>query len=112
MATDSHSVLLVVLLMGTCGCFAPRGYILTHSTVPYCLPYETTGRMSSKSCRVDITQVKEPFSRANLSVMWTNRAVSDAMKRAGMTELRYADIQTFSVMNSVYERRRLIFYGE
>jgi hypothetical protein len=29
-----------------------------------------------------------------------------------MTEIRYADLQTFSLLNSVYERRRLIFYGE
>lgn len=29
-----------------------------------------------------------------------------------MTEIRYADLQTFSLFNSVYERRRLIFYGE
>jgi len=112
MATEPRHVLIVALLLGTCGCFSPRGYILTHTTVPYFLPYETAGRVSSKSCRVDITQVKEPFSRANLSVMWTNRAVSESMKRAGMTELRYADLQTLSVMNSVYERRRLIFYGE
>lgn len=112
MATEPRIFLLAALLAGTCGCFSPRGYIVTHTTLPYVLPYETVGRVATKSCHVDITQIKEPFSRANLSVMWTNRAVNEAMKRAGMTELRYADIQTFSVMNSVYERRRLIFYGE
>ncbi len=45
-------------------------------------------------------------------MIWTDRAVSEAMKKAGMTEIRYADLQTFSLLNSVYERRRLIFYGE
>lgn len=112
MAIKLHCVFFSVLILGTCGCFSPRGYIVTHTTVPYIMPYETVGQVSSKSCRVDITQVKEPFSRANLSVMWTSRAVNEAMQRAGMTELRYADLQTFSVLNSVYERRRLIFYGE
>ncbi|NLG01139.1 MAG: hypothetical protein GX565_13455, partial [Lentisphaerae bacterium] len=56
--------------------------------------------------------LKEPVTQARLSVIWTDRAVAEAMKKAGMTEIRYADLQTFSLLNSVYERRRLIFYGE
>ncbi len=101
-----------LLLLAVCGCFAPRGYVFTRSTLPYTLPAEEDRRVATKSCRVDITQIKEPFSRLNLSVMWSSRAVIDAMRRAGMTTLRYADIETLSIMNSVYERRRLIFYGD
>ena len=112
MATELKVGLFCTLLLGACGCFAPRGYLFTHTTVPYALPYEKAVRAGTKSCRLDITQIKEPFSQASLSVMWTNRAVADAMKRADMTELRYADLQTLSILNSVYERRRLIFYGE
>ncbi len=112
MATELKVGLFCTLLLGACGCFAPRGYLFTHSTVPYTLPYEKTVRAGTKSCRVDITQIKEPFSRANLSVMWSDRAVAEAMKQAGMAELRYADLQKFSVLNGIYERRRLIFYGE
>jgi len=113
MATELKIGMLCVALLGACGCFTPRGYVFTRTTVPYAMPDdEAKGRVGMKSCRVDITQIKEPISRANLSVMWTNRAVAEAMKRAGMTELRYADLQTFSIMNSTYERRRLIFYGE
>jgi len=112
MATKFKTGLLCTLLLGMCGCFSPRGYLFTYTQVPYALPYETVGRVGTRSCRVDITQLKEPFSRANLSVMWSNRIVAEAMKRAGMTEIRYADVQTLSVLNSVYERRRLIFYGE
>ena len=112
MATDSRAVALALLLTGTCGCFAPRGFLFTRATSPYALPYEDRACKASKSCAVDITQLKEPFSRANLSVVWTDRAVTDAMAKAGMTEVRYADLQTLSILNGVYERRRLIFYGE
>lgn len=111
MATEWKAVSVCVLLLGS-GCSTPRGFLFTRATVPYALPYETAGRVASKSCRVDVTQIKEPFSRVSLSVMWTSRAVADAMEKAGMTELRYADLQTVSILNSVYERRRLIFYGE
>lgn len=112
MATDLRAAALTLLLLGTCGCFTPRGYLFTRATAPYFLPYENTVSRASKSCVVDITQLKEPFTRANLSVIWTDRAVTDAMAKAGMTEVRYADLQTLSILNSVYERRRLIFYGE
>lgn len=100
------------MLCCTCGCFAPRGLVVTYSTIPYYLPHEGPSRKALKSCWVDMTRLKEPVTRANLSVIWTDQAVTEAMAKVGMTELRYADLQTFSVMNSVYERRRLIFYGE
>jgi hypothetical protein len=38
--------------------------------------------------------------------------VQEAMKKSNMTEVRYADLITFSVLNKTYERRRLVFYGE
>jgi hypothetical protein len=112
MATELHTGLLCALLLGACGCAAPRGLLFTYTTEPYTLPYETVARVGSKSCRVDITQLKEPVTRANLSAKWSNHVVGDAMRRAGMTEIRYADLQTLSIVNGAYERRRLIFYGE
>lgn len=95
-----------------CGCLRPRGIIYSNSTVPYYLPYEDTAVKASKSCRVDITQLKEPFSRANLSVMWTSREVKEAMRKSGMSQLNYADMRTLSILNGVYQRQRIIFYGE
>ncbi|HNX33306.1 MAG TPA: hypothetical protein PKM57_01675 [Kiritimatiellia bacterium] len=113
MATDRRFVFLCLLLLCSCGCFAPRGYLFTCTTTPYALPDDArSGRVGKKSCRIGLTQLKEPITQANLSVLWTDRAVAEAMQRAGMTEIRYADLQTLSVMNSVYERRSLVFYGE
>jgi hypothetical protein len=59
-----------------------------------------------------VTQIKEPFTRANLSVLWTDRDVSEALRHAGISEIRYADLETLSVLNGIYARRRLIFYGD
>ena len=112
MATELNAGAHCALLLTACGCFAPRGLVLTHTTVPYALPEEAAGRTGTKSCSVKITQLKEPLSQFNLSVMWGNRAVADAMQKAGMSEIRYADLQTLSILNSVYERRLLVFYGE
>lgn len=112
MATELNAGALCALLLTACGCFAPRGFVFTHTTLPYALPDEAPRRTAAKSCSVKVTQLKEPLSRLNLSVMWSNRAVAEAMQKAGMSEIRYADLQTLSVLNSVYERRLLVFYGE
>ena len=86
--------------------------VSTSSTIPYVLPYDHVVSKASKKCEVDITQLKEPFSHANLSVVWTSRALAEAAARADLTDLRYADIQTLSILNGTYLRRRLVFYGE
>ena len=112
MATKQTAGCLLLALLNATGCLAPSGYIVTYTTLPYELPSDPFPRRASKSCFVDITQLKEPFSRANFTVIWTSRAVLDAAARANMTELRYADLQTLSVMNGTYKRQRLVLYGE
>ena len=114
MATEHPTVciLLMLMLCGTCGCLSPRGLVFTCVTVPYALPEADLTATGSKTCRIDITQIKEPLSRAGLSVMWSNRAVTEAMTRSGMKEIRYADLQTLSILNGIYLRRRLLLYGD
>jgi len=102
----------MALLFIATGCASPSGYLYTRKVEPYSFPEEERNHVGTKSCTVDITQIKEPFSRVRVSVVWTNRAVQEAMKKAKMTEVRYADMITLSVLNKTYERRRLVFYGE
>ena len=122
MATKLTIGLFFGLLLLTTGCFSssdkmytrssPSGYVYTRMVEPCGFPDEKRNQVGTKSCSVDITQIKEPFSRLKLTVIWTNRAVQEAMKKANMTEIRYADLITLSVLNKTYERRRLVFYGE
>lgn len=112
MATKLPIGFFFALLLLTTGCFSPSGYVYTRTVEPYSFPEEQRNQIGTKTCSVDITQIKEPFSRVRVSVVWTNRAVQEAMKKANMTEVRYADLITLSVLNKTYERRRLIFYGE
>jgi len=100
----------LLLALGSTGCFAPRGYLFTYRIEPYALP--NGARRADKRCTVNLTQIKEPFSHARLSVIWTDRAVIDAAEKAGIRELRYADLQTLSIFNDTYLRRRLLLYGE
>jgi hypothetical protein len=51
-------------------------------------------------------------SGVNFSVMWADQAITEAAEKAGIREVRYADLQTLSVLNDTYVRRRLLFYGD
>ena len=112
MATKLTISLCFALLLLATGCYSPSGYIYTRMVEPYDFPDEQRNHVGKKSCTVDITQIKEPISRLRITVIWTNRAVQEAMKKANMTEDRYADLITLTVLNKTYERRRLVFYGE
>jgi hypothetical protein len=112
MATKATASGLLLTLTLSAGCLEPQGLLFTRKTVPYSLPEQSGTRVGIKRCHVDTTQLKEPFTRANLSVLWTHRAVAEAVSRAGMTEIRYVDIETLAVLNGMYARRRLIFHGE
>ncbi len=104
--------LAALSLLALSGCFTPHGGLLTSTTEPYYLPHQSGARWGSKSCVVDITQLKEPFSGAPISVLWTSQAVAEAAEQAGISELRYADLRTLSLFNETYVRRSLVFYGE
>ena len=112
MATEATASGLLLALTLCAGCLEPHGLLFTRKTVPYSLPEQSSVQVGMKSCHVDTTQLKEPFTRANLSVLWTHRAVAEAVRLADMKEIRYADIETLSVLNGLYARRRLILYGD
>lgn len=103
---------LTALLTGS-GCSSPQGLLWTHTVTPYDLPADrsATGR-GGKHCSIDITELRDPVTRAHLSVIWTNRLVMDTAARAGMKDIRYADLETLSILNGTYKRERLIFYGD
>jgi len=95
-----------------CGCFAPKGIIYTRIKQPLALPSNRNKRrITDKSCYVSLTRLKEPVTRLNLSVMWSNDAIREAAEKAGITEIYYADIETLSFILDSYLRRRVIFYG-
>lgn len=106
-----RGLMLLCLLVST-GCSTPYGYLLTYTVQPYSLPCESPARRGSKCCAVDITQLKASVSGVNFSVMWADQAITEAAEKAGIREVRYADLQTLSVLNDTYVRRRLLFYGD
>jgi len=94
------------------GCLAPQGLLYTRITQPLALPSNRKEcPQAVKRCHVSLTQLKEPVTRINLSVMWSNNAVKEAAHAAGITEIYYMDLETLAIFMSTYKRQRVIFYG-
>lgn len=109
--TYSPLFLLSSLLLSG-GCFTPKGLLYTRIREPLSLPSERIEcRKADKNCYVSLTQLKEPVTHLNLSVMWSNKVVQDAAESAGISEIYYADIETISIFLDSYKRRRIYFYG-
>jgi len=103
-------VLIALLGLTTAGCLG-RGTLYTRTVEPYSEDFHNTP-VGTKTCRVDEHILREPFTRADVSVSFTSRVVSEAAQKAGMTNIYYADLETFSVMKGVYEKRTLILSGD
>ncbi|MDD2597815.1 MAG: TRL domain-containing protein [Kiritimatiellae bacterium] len=111
-----HTALIMLFAVVTsllqAGCLAPQGIIYTRVTQPHSLPsYHHACPLATKRCYVSLTQLKEPVTRMNLSVMWSNSEVRKAARAAGIQEIYYTDIETLSILMGTYKRNRIIFYG-
>jgi hypothetical protein len=106
------TLLMFPALLLMSGCFAPKGIIYTNIRQPLTLPPESEGSpVATKRCFVSFTQLKEPISRMNLSVMWSNKVVREAAEKADISELYYSDLETLSIFMGCYKRQRIYIYG-
>lgn len=78
-------------------------------------PYSTDFRgvpAGSKACRVGEYHLKEPVSGAGMTADWTSRVIQEAARESGITNLYYADLKTFRILDGIYQKRTLILYGD
>lgn len=101
---------VALLGLATAGCVG-RGILYTRIVKPYSRDFGSTPA-GSKTCRMNEHILREPFSRAGVSVSFTSRIAEEAARTAGMTNLYYADLETLSILNGVYERKTLIICGD
>lgn len=103
-------LLVPLLSLATAGCVG-GGLLYTRVVRPYSLDFQGTPA-GNKTCRVNEHILREPFSGASVSVSVTSRIAAEAAHTAGITNLYYADLETLSVLNGLYEKRTLILCGD
>ncbi len=84
------------------------GIIYTSTTKPYVLNMQQTP-VSEKNSRLSSKVISIPTTQ--LSAGWDNRAIGEIAKNAGITEIYYADVHTFSVLAGLWSEQQIIVYG-
>ena len=107
MATKSFCI-LVLLILGTLNA-CTYGALYTDSTKPYVLDMQETPIGVSKP-QQGAKFVSIPTTM--ISAGWSSRAIGEAAKRAGLSEVYYADLRTFSVLLGLWEEKTLLVYGK
>ena len=102
--------LLPLLLLITSGCTVP-GLLITNSTAPYSANFDNTP-VGSKKCVLRDYRLKEPLTGNSISAEWTTGEILKVAGLAGITEVYYADMHTFSLLRGIYKRDNLIIYGD
>ncbi|MCD6288356.1 MAG: hypothetical protein J7M12_04500 [Candidatus Hydrogenedentes bacterium] len=105
MATKLFSVCLLILMATGC---ATQGLLVTDVTRPLMTDFDKTP-VGNKKCVMDTHLIREPFFHS--SVEWTDNTIEPRIKRAGITELRHADLHTFSLFG-IYRRQSVVVYGD
>ena len=103
-------LVLFLFIIITCpGC--RHGFIYSNVTVPVVTNMDKTPR-GTKLAAISSKQIKEPYSGLGLSAEWNSRAIGDAARRAGLSKIYYADMQTISVFGGVWKKQKILVMGK
>ena len=100
---------LIVLFLT--GCSTAPGRIYTNITRPFSDDFNNTS-IGSKQVILDEHSIKEPISGYGASFQWSNAQIMSAARKAGITHIAFIEEQTLSILFGIYERKRLVIYGD
>ena len=91
------------------GC-AP-GFIYTHITVPVSVNMKYTP-VRTKRAEIKTNQLKEPFTGLGISAEWNSRAIGDAVKKIGLKNIYYADMEILSILGGIWREQKILVKGD
>jgi len=110
MAIKTALLILALFLSFGCSRFTP-GVLYTHTVRPISIDFDQTA-VGTKRTQLDEHRVSEPMSGIGLSVEWTANRIRAAAEAAGITQIAFVEEETLSFLLGIYQRRRLIIYGD
>ncbi len=102
-------LLAAALLLLHAGC-ASRGILYSHTVAPATEDFSKTP-VGSKHATICGYRIREPISGYGVSAEWDSNYIRSAAKKAGISSIYYADLETLSIALGVYQQRTLIIYG-
>ena len=109
MATKYLPALIFPVLL-FCGC-AVQGWLITRTVTPYTRDFRETP-VGTKTCIISHHKLKEPVSGYDIYAEWTSGTLTNSAANAGITNICYMDLRTFSILAGIYRKRDLIIYGD
>jgi len=104
--------LAILLLNMLTGCSSMIiGYLFTNTVQPYSTDFNNTP-LGSKRCTISNERIQEPLTGYSMSAEWAKLTVEEAARKAGITQIHYAELKTLSFLRNVYRRRTIIVYGD
>jgi len=88
-----------------------QGLIYTNSTVPLVTNMNHTP-VGSKFAAASSEQLKEPVSGLGVSAEWNSRAIGDAAKHNGLTQINFADMHTVSIFGGIWKKQTVQVWGK
>ena len=102
--------LCLFLCLAGCSRSGP-GRLYSNVTLPYSTDFNNTP-VAGKQCILKDHRIREPVSGYGVSVEWSTDQIQSAAREAGISIIRYMDVQTISFVLGIYTRRKLIIYGD
>lgn len=92
-------------------CMVGRIYQHTHEPLDLNLSQTPvfTGADGTGSSAVDHLHI--PLTAVQVDVLWDSNAIGDVMRRSGLEEVYYADLETFSVLG-IWQQYTVYAYGK
>jgi len=103
------ALILVAPLLPAC----MSGILYTHTIEPLTTNFtrapvqkDATGRADG-----DVHHIHVPLTRVDLDVIWNSNALGDVAQRNGLSEIYYADLETFSIL-TIWNQYTAHVYGK
>ena len=102
--------LFICMFFAICsGC--SQGIIYTNATVPLVINMHNTP-VGNTSATMSSRQIREPVSGFGISTEWNSRAIGDAAKHAGLSQINFADMHTFSILGGIWKKQTVQVWGK
>ena len=86
-----------------------RGLLFHNVTKPLVKDMDRTPA-GTDLATLDSREIRIP--RVHLNAVWHSRAIGDAARRAGLEEVHYADIKTFTILLGIWRQQTVRVWGK
>ncbi len=103
------SALVLAPLLSAC----MVGRIYQHTHEPLDTNFSSTPVFTGKDQigSAAVTHVHVPMTSVQVDLLWNSNAIGDVMKRNGLEEVYYADLETFSILG-IWNEYTVYAYGK